>query len=255
MDLDVNVLEGKLNAILDRPAEEPISRPASPSIASTSSEALQYHSAVYRKPETEEERAQRDQESEYLRSLTWGDEPTRRAREEEFKQERAALGNLALRGWGMCEEYEQEIIRLAALRTAEDALEYQRQEEDYLQVTDKLSIFLTGDEESESERVLRYRLRHLKTLLQLYDSQWHRSFIRLREDADKRKQLTQDPAEQSTLNNTLTDGIEQLLRLLGTSEWGIADDQTSLPMQQNLNLGLSVELPAEAGGHNRMSLA
>lgn len=77
-----------------------------------------------------------------------------------------------------------------------------------------MSIFLTGDEESESGKVLRYRLRNLKTLLRLYDSQWHESFRRLREDADKRKQRTQDRTEievndhdsqvQGTFHNTLS---------------------------------------------------
>jgi hypothetical protein len=69
---------------LHRPTEDPTS--ASPSLASTSSEALQYHSAVYRKPHTEEQ-ARRDEESEYFRTLFWGDVPTRRAREEQFEQE------------------------------------------------------------------------------------------------------------------------------------------------------------------------
>ncbi|RMZ79396.1 hypothetical protein DV738_g3363, partial [Chaetothyriales sp. CBS 135597] len=235
MDLDLNVLEGKLNAILDRPTEDPAgdpaSRHASPSLASTSSEALQFNPAVYRKPAAEEDQAKTEQESEYLRTLFWGDEPTRRARDERFAEEDEALQNLAIHGWGICEGYERETLRLAVLRKAEDgsrdisaegytspwtetdqrALEFQRQKEDYLQVADKLSIFLAGDEESESEKVLRYRLRNLKTLLQLYDSQWHESFGRLREDAHRRKQRTQDPAEikadghgskvQTSLNN------------------------------------------------------
>lgn len=95
-----------------------------------------------------------------------------------------------MRGWGMSEAYEKEVLRLATHRTAEDgsrkilaegytpiwtendhrAFEFQRQKDDYLQLADKLSIFLTGDEESESEKVLRDQLRNLKTLLRLYDS-------------------------------------------------------------------------------------
>jgi len=213
MDLDTNALESKLNAVLDRSAEAPTSRSASPSLASTSSEALQYHSAVYQKPPTAEEQARRDEESERLRTLYWGDESTRRACEEQLERERVALQNLAMRGWGTCEAYEKEALRLATHRTAEDvarnisaegyapiwtendqrALEFQRQKEDYLQLAERLSIFLTGDEESESEKILCYRLRNLKTLLRLYDSQWHDSFRRLREDTNKRKQRIQEP--------------------------------------------------------------
>ena len=266
MDLDMNALESKLNAVLDRPIRDFPSRPASPSLASTSSEALQYHSAVYRKPPTEEERAQRDEENEYSRTLLWGDEATRRARQKQFEQEHKALESLAMNGWGMCEGYEKETLRLAALRTAEDgsrdnsaegytptwteadqrALEFQRQKEDYLQCADKLSIFLTGDEESESEKVLRYRLRNLKTLLQLYDSQWHESFSRLREDADKRKQRTQDPAKiefddhdskvLKTFHNTLS-AREQVDRPLGNESPCLVDSPKASKAAGNKRMG------------------
>lgn len=91
MDLDINALESKLSAVLDRPVEDPISRSASPSLASTSSEARQYHLAVYRKPPTEEELARRDEERERFRTLFWGDESTRTAREIHFEREREAL--------------------------------------------------------------------------------------------------------------------------------------------------------------------
>ena len=215
MDLDINALRSTLNAVLDRPSEDPISRPASPSLASTSSEALQYHSAVYRKPLTEEEQTRRNEKSERLRTLFWGDKQTRRAGDEQFERERKALQNLGMRGWGTCEAYEKDASRLAAHRTAEDGsrnisaegyaptwtendqrvLEFQRQKEDYVQLAEILSVFLVGDEECESEQVLRYRLRNLKTLLRLYDSQLHESFRRVQEDADKRKQRIQSPTE------------------------------------------------------------
>jgi hypothetical protein len=293
MDLDINALGRKLNAALDRPTEDHTSRPASsPSPASTSSEALQYHSAVYRKPPTEEEQARRDEESEYLRTLFWGDEPTRRAREEQFEREREALKSLAMRGWGMCEGYEKESFRLAALRTAEDgsrnisaegytpawtendqrALEFQRQKEDYLQLADKLLIFLTGDEESESEKVLRYRLRNLKTLLRLYDSQWHESFRRLREDADKRKQRTQDLTEievndhdaemQGTFHNTLS-SREQVDRPVANESPGLVDSLKASKAAGNKRMGprgrpnISVDAaepqPSPVGGTSRRS--
>lgn len=152
VDFNINLLESKLNAVRDRPSEDLISCPASPSLASTSSEALQYHSAVYRKPFTVEEQAQRDEERERTLTLFWGDEPTRRTQEEQSRRERDALQNLAMRGWGMCEAYETESSRLVSHRAAEDssrnisveghtavwteidqrALEFGRLKEDYL---------------------------------------------------------------------------------------------------------------------------
>ena len=98
MDLDINALESKLNAVWDRSSKDPISRRTSPSLASTSSEALQYSSAVYREPLTEDEGARRDEKSERLLAEFWGDEPTRRAQEERFEREQKALQDLAMHG-------------------------------------------------------------------------------------------------------------------------------------------------------------
>ena len=78
-----------------------------------------------------------------------------------------------MRGWGTCEAYEKESSRLVADRAAEDgsggisaeaytpgwiendprALEFERQKEDYLELAEKLSVFLDGGAESESEEV------------------------------------------------------------------------------------------------------
>ncbi|MCJ1406304.1 hypothetical protein MMC19_000369 [Ptychographa xylographoides] len=266
MDLDINALGSKLNAVLDRPTEDRTSRSASPSLASTSSEALQYHQAVYRKPLTAEEQARRDEESEYWRTSTWGNEPTRRARQEQFEREHETLKLLGMRGWGMCEGYEGEVLTLTALRTAEDdtrnmlaegyiltwtgtdqqALEFERQKEDYLQLADKLSIFLAGDVESESEVVLRYRLQNIKNLLQIYKSQWQECFGRLREDADKRKRLTQDPTifeghdhdtkTEGTFHNTLTDR-EQGDRSLGNKAPGLTASSKASQAAGNKQMG------------------
>ena len=213
----MNALGSKLNAVLERErhTEDPTSCPASPSLASTSSEALQYHPAVYRKPPTQEDQTQRDEKCEYMRSLWWGDEKTRRSREEQFKKEDEALRNLAMCSWRLCEGYEEEASRLMALRAVEDrsrnnsaeihnpawkeddqlALEFQRQTEDYLTLTQTLSIFLNGDEESENKEVLRYRLKNLKTLLRLYDSQWHESLRRLEEAVVGKTQQSRDLTE------------------------------------------------------------
>jgi len=215
MDLDINALESKLNAAWDRSSKDPISRRASPSLASTSSEALQYSSVVYQEPLTEDERTRRDEKSERLLTEFWGDEPTRRAQEERFEREQKALQDLAMHGWGMCEMYEGEASGLAKSRAAEDssrnisaegyaptwtendqrALEFQRQKEDYVLLAKRLSVFLDGDEESEDVKVLRYRLRSLKGLLRIYDSQCHESFRRLQEDVDKRKQRIRNSTE------------------------------------------------------------
>jgi hypothetical protein len=97
MDLVMNVLESKLNAVLDMPTEDFTSRPTSPSLASTSSEALQFHLAVYRKPLIEEHHVWGGKESEYLPTLFWGDEPTQRVREEQFEEEREAVEAKVLR--------------------------------------------------------------------------------------------------------------------------------------------------------------
>jgi hypothetical protein len=86
--------------------------------------------------------------------------------------------------------------------------------EDYVQLAKRLSIFLVGNKESEDINVLRYRLRNLKGLLRIYDSQCHESFRRLQEDVDKRKQQIRnstenrvsyhDSEEQGTCYNTLS---------------------------------------------------
>ena len=135
-----------------------------------------------------------------------------------------------------------------------------------------MSIFLTGDEESESEKVLRYRLRNLKTLLQLYDSQWHESFSRLREDADKRKQRTQDPAEievnnhdskvQRTFHNTLS-GREQVDRPVGNESPCLVDSPKASKAAGNKRMGprrrpnISADVaepqPSPVGGTSRRS--
>ncbi len=281
MDLDIKVLESRLNAVRDRPSEDPISRPASPSLASTSSEALQHHSAVYRKPPTEEEQAQRDEERERTLILFWGDEPTRRRQEEQSRREREALQHLAMRGWGTCEAYEKESSRLAAHRAAEDgsrnisaeeytptgtendqrALELERQKEDYLQLAEKLSVFLDGDAESESEEVFRYRLRNLKTLLRLYDSRWHESFRRLEEDADKRKQRIQHPTEnkvdhhdsevQGTCHNTLN-GRKQMDGPVATESLGLVDSSKASRTAGKSRMGprqrLTISQEVSSGG-------
>jgi hypothetical protein len=188
MDLDINALESKLNAVWDRSSKDPISRRASLSLST--SKALQYSSAVYQEPLTEDEGARRDEKSERLLTEFWGNEPTRRAQEERFERKQKALQDLAMHGWGMCEMYEGEASELAKRRAAEDssrnisavgyaptwtendqrALEFQRQQEDYVLLAERLSVFLAGDEESGDVKVLRYGLRNLKGLLRIYDS-------------------------------------------------------------------------------------
>ncbi|RDL35670.1 uncharacterized protein BP5553_06282 [Venustampulla echinocandica] len=213
MDLDIKALDGKLNAVLDMPAKDPdhpVSRSASTSsLASTSSEALNYHSMLVHAREslTEEEQARRA-EIEHLRQQLLDNDPERRVMREQREREEEAIKTLAMCAWVTCPAYESEASRLTIRRAAEDSsrnisgeggtpiwaendqrsLELQRQKEDYLQVARSLSIFLAGDEESECEGVLRYRLRNVKTLLRRYKSQWHKSNSRLRQDAHKRKQ-------------------------------------------------------------------
>jgi hypothetical protein len=72
MDLDVKALESKLLALQDMSSERSISRPAS--LASTSSEALQYSTLFCpdRPKETEAERIRRNEEEELLRHALWG---------------------------------------------------------------------------------------------------------------------------------------------------------------------------------------
>ncbi|EHL02870.1 hypothetical protein GLAREA_04158 [Glarea lozoyensis ATCC 20868] len=219
MDLDLDVLGRKLNAVLDTPNEHPISRHASPtpSLASTSSEALQYHQAVYREPISEEERARRKEASDRASTITFGDAAARAAREKQELERYDARKRLGMRGWGASNGFEEETSKLTALRKAEDssrsisagaftpawtqsdqlALECQRQQEDYRKFANVSSIFLTGTEDfdDDDDEILRYRLRNLTSLLRVYDSLWQESQNRLQEPTDKKQQSAEGVAE------------------------------------------------------------
>jgi hypothetical protein len=183
----------------------------SPSLASTSSGAFQYHQSVYREPPTEEEQAREDEEYERYQTWAWGERVT----QEQEQQRNKARERLGLLGWCACDGYKEETSKLTALRNTEDglrsasaeaftsswsennqqALECQRQQEDHRQFAKVSSIFLTGDEDFEDARTLRYRLKNLTNLLEVYDSQWQESIGRLQKYAKQSEQSAQEMME------------------------------------------------------------
>jgi hypothetical protein len=137
-----------------------------------------------------------------------GDEKQRRERRAWEAEEAKELKNLKMLNWATSDAYAEEAKMLTERCTIEDrardtsraghaplwtkkgqqALEFERQKEDYLKLMEKLSRWTTGDEKAEKRKVLQYRLENLKYLLGVYDSQWREAFGRLQEDVGKGKQ-------------------------------------------------------------------
>lgn len=226
-NLDMALVKNKLSAVRDRPSDEPVPCPESPSLASTSSDALQYHTAVYQTPVTEEEQARRAEARERTLSFFWGDKATRNARDEKLIQERKELQTLGMLGWGVSDEYKTESSKLAMRRTAEDrsrfatvnaggmvwtenqqrVVELGRLKEDYDKLAQSLSIFLAGDVEAGGEDVLQYRLRNLKALLESYTSRWDETSKRLRETSTRLSEAAKNN-KISRAQHPVKDGME-----------------------------------------------
>jgi len=208
MAMDFDTLASKLASLRERSSEDTISRPVSQ--ASTSSSAFQFADELRSATGRIEMIAPEDDWQDEV----WGNGTTKRRRqtyewrEQEAKAMNDAIGVMAINGRNLldpnpCHLYAHEAARLTERRAEEDrtgdqskgttrsnslskyhrvAVELQRRDEDYLQMKHRLLVWIADDEEAHSEDILRFRLRYIKTLMSVYNSQLEASFKRSQEN-------------------------------------------------------------------------
>jgi hypothetical protein len=207
MAMDFNTPAGKLANLRERGSEDTISRPVS--LASTSSAAFHFADKL-RTATGRTEKITHDDALEDKLQRYWATKGPRRERvwrdqEAEAMNEAKARKDDKLFPRGPCDAYAQEAASLSQRRAEEDltgdhfsrparpiswaehnrlAVEYQRREEDYHQMQERLSVWTTDDVKlkTETEEAQQIRVPYIKALMSVYDSQWKASAKRFQEN-------------------------------------------------------------------------
>lgn len=213
--MDFNTLAGKLANLRERGSEDTISRPVSQ--ASTSSAVFQFadepRTATGRTDKITHDDALEDRLQRYWAAKGPRQECVWREQEAEAMNKAKARKDDELFHRGPCDAYAQEAAILSQRRAEEDltgdhfsrtarpvswaeynrlAVEFQRREEDYHQMQERLSVWTTNDVEVQTEEVQQIQLPYIKALMSVYDSQWKASSKRFQEN-----QIPRSPEQDS----------------------------------------------------------